>query len=125
MKNRKRSTGEIDRLPDPLKDTVEQMLLGGNSYREIVNYLQENEVKLSQMSVCRYAKKYLATVEMIRLSQENFSMMNEVMAKYPDLDKTEAILRIACQNVFNAISSMPSEEWEGMKPDKLLMVIVY
>ena len=39
---RRRSTGKVDRLPPDLKDTVEQMLLTGCTYKEIVAFLKEN-----------------------------------------------------------------------------------
>lgn len=119
-RKRNRSSGKIDTLPDELKDTVEQMLLSGQSYREIVEFLSQNNVSVSQMSVCRYAGKYLASVEMLRMSQENMRMIVEEMDKYPNLDTTEAILRVASQNVFNAIAGMDQEAWETMAPDKLL-----
>ncbi|WP_283606512.1 phage protein Gp27 family protein [Faecalispora anaeroviscerum] len=119
-RKRNRSSGKIDALPDNLKSIVEQMLLSGQSYREIVEYLSQNNVSVSQMSVCRYAGKYLASVEMLKMSQENMKMMMEEMDKYPNLDATEAILRVASQNVFNAISSVDQDAWENMEPDKLL-----
>ena len=40
--NRRRSIGKVDRLPPEPKDTVEQMLLTGSTYKEIVAYLKEN-----------------------------------------------------------------------------------
>ena len=42
QKERRRSTGKVDRLPPELKDTVEQMLLTGCTYKEIVAFLKEN-----------------------------------------------------------------------------------
>lgn len=119
-RKKNRSSGKIDALPEELKNTVEQMLLSGQSYREIVEYLSQHNVSVSQMSVCRYASKYLASVEMLKMSQENMKMMMEEMDKYPNLDSTEAILRVASQNVFNAITSVNPEEWENIAPDKLL-----
>ena len=38
-RRRNRSNGTIDKLQPELKDTVDQMLLSGQSYREIVEYL--------------------------------------------------------------------------------------
>ena len=38
QKERRRSTGKVDRLPPELKDTVEQMLLTGCTYKEIVAF---------------------------------------------------------------------------------------
>lgn len=119
-RRRNRSAGKVDNLPEELKDAVEQMLLSGQSYKDIVKYLSENSVTLSQMSVCRYAGKYLATIEMLKVSQENMHMIMGEIEKYPNLDVTEAMLRISSQNVLNAITSVQPEEWEGISPDKLL-----
>lgn len=115
-----RATGTIDKLPPETKDTVDQMLVGGRPYREIVDYLAEHEVPISQQSVCRYARRYLASVEQLRMGQENMRMLMQEMEKYPELDTTEAILRVATNNVFTAITSMPAEAWEGIDPAKLL-----
>ena len=54
QKERRRSTGKVDRLPPELKDTVEQMLLTGCTYKEIVagyvflnmNYNADNYYKV-------------------------------------------------------------------------------
>ena len=119
-RRRHRATGEIDKLPPEIRDAVDQMLLSGKSYREIVEYLSENNVGLSQMTVCRYARRYLASVEEIKMSRENVRMMLEEMDKYPNVDTTEAILRMASQNVYDVISSLPKERWETIEPDKLL-----
>lgn len=110
-RKRNRSAGKIDAIPEELRNTVEQMLLSGQSYREIVEFLSQNNVTVSQMSVCRYAAKYLASVEMLKMSQENMRMIMEELDKYPNLDATEAILRVASQNVFNAISAVDQDEW--------------
>lgn len=115
-----RSTGIIDKLPADTKETVDQMLLSGRTYREIVEYLAEHEVQLSQAAVCRYARRFLASVEQLKMSQENMRILMQEMEKYPQLDTTEAILRVATQNVFTAISSISPEEWEGIDPEKLL-----
>lgn len=120
MARRRRSNGKVDKLPDALRDTVDQMLLTGQSYREIVEYLAEHEIKLSQMAVSNYANKYLASVEQLQLSQENMKIMMEELDKYPNLDVTEGLLRVASNNLFNALTAMPDEGWDGLSPEKLL-----
>lgn len=122
MLNRKgrRASGTIDKLQPEMRDTVDQMLLAGDSYREIVEYLEAHEVQLSQMSVCRYARKFLANAEQLKMAQENMRMVMTEMERYPNLDTTEAILRVASNNVFNALSSAPPEVWEEVSPAKLL-----
>jgi hypothetical protein len=117
---RRRSTGKVDRLPPELKDTVEQMLLAGCTYKEIVTFLKENGEEMSQMAVCTYAKKYRATVEMINVAQSNFSMLMDEMNRYPDLDTSEALIRLASHHVLNALTSVDEEQVKDIPVDKLI-----
>lgn len=117
---RRRSTGKVDRLPPELKDTVEQMLLTGATYKEIVGYLKENGQEMSQMAICTYARKYLATVEMINVAQSNFSMLMDEMARYPDLDPSEALIRLASHHVLSALSNVNTEALQDIPIEKLI-----
>ncbi len=117
---RRRSTGKVDRLPPELKDTVEQMLLTGATYKEIVQFLRENGQEMSQMAVCTYARKYLATVEMINVAQSNFSMLMDEMNRYPDLDTSEALIRLASHHVLNALSNVDEEGMKDVPVEKLI-----
>jgi hypothetical protein len=118
MGNRKH--GVIDGLAPDLKETVEEMLLAGSTYTDIVDYLIQNDVSISIASICRYAKSYNASVAMLNVAQENFRRMMDELDKYPDLDTTEAMMRLASQNVFNAIANTDEEEWAKIDKDKLL-----
>ena len=79
----RRRTGKIDRLDPQTKDEVEQMLLSGVTYREIVEFLRAKGITLSEMAVCTYAKKFLATTQMLRIAQENFRMLTDELDKHP------------------------------------------
>ena len=116
--NRKHSV--IDGLEADLKGTVEQMLLSGSTYGDIVEYLRRHDVAISMASICRYAKQYNANVAMLNVAQENFRRMMDEMDKYPDLDTTEAMLRLASQNVFQALATTDEEQWAKIDKDKLL-----
>ena len=116
--NRKHS--KIDELTPELRETVEQMLLSGETYNAIVDYLQQQGVGLSIASVCRYARAYAANVEQLQIAQENFRHMMTELEKYPDLDTTEAISRIASQQMLTALAGASEEEWKAISPDKLL-----
>lgn len=120
MEKRKRSIGKVDRLSPQLKDTVEQMLLTGCTYKEIVKFLKDNGEEMSQMAVCTYARKFLATVEMINVAQSNFSILMDEMNRYPNLDTSEALIRLASHHVINALSSVGDEQMKDMPIDKLI-----
>lgn len=119
-KRKRRANGTIDKLKPALKDTVDQMLLSGQSYREICEYLAENEVQLTQASVSRYARRFLASANELRIAQENFRMILTETERYPDLDPAEAILRLASQKAFEALSMVNEESWEDAKPETII-----
>ena len=95
----------VDRLDPQTKDEVEQMLLSGSTYREIVNYLKSKGVELSRMAVCTYAKKFLATVQMLHIAQENFRMLTDELDRHPGLDTTEAIIQIMSNSILNTLAN--------------------
>lgn len=116
----RRRVGKVDKLPPELKDDVEQMLLTGSTYKEIVEYLKSKGEKMSQMAICTYAKKYLATVEMLNVAQTNFNSLMDEMNKYPDLDTSEALIRLSSHHVLNALSSLSEEDLKEVPVDKLI-----
>lgn len=117
---RRRSIGKVDRLPPELKDTVEQMLLTGCTYKHIVEYLKENGESMSQMAICTYAKKFLATVDMINVAQTNFSVLLDEMNRFPDLDTSEALIRLASHHVLNALTNIDEEQMKEVPIEKLI-----
>lgn len=44
MSRKRRIVGSIDKLQPALKDTVDQMLMSGESYREICKYLAKTKL---------------------------------------------------------------------------------
>lgn len=117
---KRRIVGKIDKLRPELKDTVDQMLMSGESYREIVRYLAKNEEAVSQSCVYRYARRFLASAEELRMVQENQRMIMTELERYPNLDPMEAILRLSAQRIFDAVISMKDEQWESISADKLM-----
>ena len=118
MANRKHS--KIDALPDELRLAVEDMLMTGSTYNDIVKFLKENEQSVSIAAVCRYARAFNANLEQLRMANENFRNMMDEINRYPDLDTTEAIIRIASGNMFNRLANAKEEDWDNFKLDKLL-----
>lgn len=56
VKPRRRMAGTIEKLPEVLRDKVDDMLFSTASYREIQLFLKANGVEVSQTSICRYAR---------------------------------------------------------------------
>lgn len=118
MANRKHS--KIDALPEDLKSAVEEMLLTGSTYSDIVQFLKDNEQSVSVAAVCRYARAFNANMEQLRMVNENFKNMMDEINRYPELDTTEAIIRIASGNVFNRLANAEDADWDEVKLEKLL-----
>lgn len=116
----RRRMGKVDKLKPDLKDVVEQMLLTGASYKDIVAFLKENGEEMSQMAISTYAKKYMATVEMLNVAQTNFNSLMDEMKKYPDIDTSEALIRLSGHHVLNALTGMNEEDFKKLPPDKLI-----
>lgn len=52
--------------------------------------------------------------------RENFRNMLDELDRYPDLDTTEALVRIASQNLMTALTSKKEEDWSKIGVDKLM-----
>lgn len=120
MSRQRRAIGKIDRLPPALKDTVDQMLMSGESYRDICGYLAANGEQLTQASVCRYAQRFLATANELRVAHENFRMLLTDIDRYPNLDPAEALLLLASQKVLDAITQIDADSWVDTSPEDVL-----
>ena len=47
-------------------------------------------------------------------------IMMEELDKYPNLDVTEGLLRVASNSLFNALTAVPDEGWDCLSLEKLL-----
>lgn len=105
MGNRKHS--KIDQFEPELKETVDEMIKTGTPYREILEYIRSHGISISLSAVGNYAKNLITTVNELRMSQENFRAIMEETERYPNLDTTEGILRIAGSRLLTAVNQMP------------------
>lgn len=115
-----RDRSVIGRLPEDLKDTVNEMILTGTEYDEIIGYLRENGVQVSKSMVSRYVQKYMDIVEKVRMAQENMKAIVAEMEKYPDLDVTDALVRLTTHNMLAALSEASEDDWKEISIDKML-----
>ena len=89
--NRKHS--KIDTLPPEMKATVEEMIM---------------------------AQGYVENLQTLQIAQANFRNMLDELERYPDLDTTEALVRVASQNLMTALTSKKDEDWSAVSVDKLM-----
>lgn len=115
MANRKRS--KVDQLPPHIKEVVEQMMTtpAEYTYSDIANYIKNQGFDISVTSVWRHASNLNASLETLRAAQENFRVIMDEIAKYPQLDTTEGIIRLLSYQVLNTLHARPSEQWDKME----------
>ncbi len=116
----RRKHSKIDALPQPIKDTVERMMQTDCTYGEIADYIKQQGYEISVTSVWRHASTLNATVQSLRMAQENFRVIMDEVGKYPQLDASEAIIRLLSHQVLEAIQQKQPDELAKMDPEKLL-----
>ena len=120
MKKKNRKHSIIDGLPSDLREAVDEMIKTNFTYHEIVEYIRKNGVEISVSSVQRYASQLNATLESLRLAQENFRAVMEETEKYKNLDVTDGILRLLSNQVFQAINNLPEEQVQEIDFETLM-----
>lgn len=120
MKKKNRKHSIIDGLPSDLREAVDEMIKADFTYHEIVEYIRKNGVEISVSSVQRYASNLNATLESLRLAQENFRAVMEETEKYKNLDVTDGILRLLSNQVFQAINNLPDEQAQNVDFETLM-----
>lgn len=116
----RRKHGIIDKLPADIKDTVDQMCQADFTYAEIVDFIKDAGYEISVSSVCRYAKTLNASLQSLRMANENFRVIMDEVAKYPQMDTTEGIIRLLSHQVLDAVQNTPEEKWADIDPATLI-----
>ncbi len=100
----------IDGLEPDIKDSVDEMIRAGFTYKEIVAFIKDTGTEISIGSVHRYVKHFRESLERLRVSQENFRALNEEISRYPDMDMAEGLLRIISAQLLDAVSRISEDE---------------
>jgi hypothetical protein len=116
----RRKHSKIDKLPDNLRMAVEQMMQADYTYSEIADYIRDNGFEISIASVFRHARTLNKTVQDLRMIQENQRVIMEEIAKYPQFDPSEAIIRLVSHQMLEAIRTMTPAKLAELEPDKLI-----
>ena len=62
----------------------------------------------------------MENLQTLQIAQANFRNMLDELERYPDLDTTEALVRVASQNLMTALTSKKDEDWSAVSVDKLM-----
>ena len=120
MKKKNRKHSIIDGLPSYLREAVDEMIKADFTYHEIVEYIRKNGVQISVSSVQRYASNLNATLESLRLAQENFRAVMEETEKFKNLDVTDGILRLLSNQIFQAVNNLSEEQVQEIDFETLM-----
>ena len=116
----RRKHSKIDKLPAEIKSAVEQMMQADFTYAEIADYIRDCGFEISPSSVHRHAAALNATVQTLRMAQENFRVVVDEIANYPGLDTTEGIIRLLSHHVLESITKMDESKWAEIDPVELI-----
>lgn len=113
-KKRSRIRCKIDLLPPELKDEVRLMLMDTtNTYLDIALHLQEQGYEISKSAVGRYALRQNAVAKRLSEVQEQTRMLVEAVKDDPNVDYTEASMRMLITSLTEKIATA-QEEFDQM-----------
>lgn len=113
-KKRTRIRCKIDALPEELKAKVQEMLMDtSNTYLDIAMYLNEEGYEISKSAVGRYALRQNAVAKRLSEVQEQTRMLVEAVKQDPDVDYTEASMRMLITSLTEKIATA-QEEFDQM-----------
>lgn len=116
-RRRKRRHYAINKLPEEVKETVDEMVKTDFTYREIADYIRSSGNDVSLSAIQRYSANLMQSAEELKVSQENFSTIMKEAAKYDYIDFTEPVIRLLCGQLLTQISKLSDTE---IAPDELL-----
>ncbi|MBD5159350.1 MAG: DUF3486 family protein [Ruminococcus sp.] len=117
MSRKKRRHYAINRLPEEVRQTVDEMVKTDFTYREISDYIKSSGNEVSLSAIQRYSANLMESVEELKISQENFSAIMKEAGKYDNIDFTEPVIRLLCGQLLTKISRLSETEIE---PQELL-----
>ncbi len=119
-KNKKRGHSIISRLDDEKRRTVNYMIDNGYMYDDIVAYIKSIGVSISKSSVHRYKERYEETVKELRFIHTNASAIAEETQKYPNLDFTEASIRMVGYKLMEFMQDLDAGKFNEQDPLKVI-----
>lgn len=109
MKQYRRKHYAVEKLPEDVKNDVDEMIKADFTYSDIVEYIKNSGYSISRSSVQRYATNLLTTLQELRMAQENFKAIMDEAEQYKNVDYTECIMRLIGGNILEALNSTPKE----------------
>ena len=119
-KQRKELKSKIEGLTPKEKEHIKDMINRNEYLSEVFKYIKNRGYNISASSVQRFAARHRANMTALQLASESFKSMADELAKYPDMDITEGILRMLCQHIFDKVSQITEEDLKGIEITELI-----
>ncbi len=110
----------IDKLPEDVKNDVDEMIKADFTYSDIVEYIKNSGYSISRSSVQRYATNLLTTLQELRMAQENFKAIMEEAEQYKNVDYTECIIRLIGIHILEALNNTSKENIQNADFNSLM-----
>ena len=117
MGRRKRRHYAINKLPEEVRETVDEMVKTDFTYSEIADYIQSTGNEVSLSAIQRYSANLMQSAEELKISQANISAIMKEAEKYDSIDFTEPVIRLLCGQLLTQISKLSATE---IAPEELL-----
>lgn len=121
---KKRIRCKIDDLPEEQKNMVRLLLMDtSNTYLEISEHLRKEGYDISKSAVGRYALRQNAVAQRLCEAQEQTKLLVEAVRQDPDVDYTEATMRMLMTSLTERIATA-QEEFDKMDPAEAGRLVV-
>lgn len=117
-RQKNRTSSKIDRLPQEVRQEVDILLANtSNTYLEISLWLQEQGYEVSKSAVGRYAVRTNNAAQRLLEAQKQAETLVNVMKQNPDVDYTEAGMRMLMDGLIQKLATA-EEEFDAMPVEK-------
>lgn len=108
-KSKNRSHSLIDSFPAQLKDAINKAIIGGMTYQEITDMINNAGKSISVKTVAKYGKNFTAKLESISLAREQAKSIIETSAGLK-MDLAEATTMASLQLLFDLLINTQAGE---------------
>lgn len=121
MSDRRSHPKILTELPPEIVEAVNDLLVSGKTYQEVVDFLKEKGQQVSRSSVGRYGKDFLARLERLKVVKEQARTIVQESADAPATEMAEAANQIATQLIMEHL--MEVSDLEGEKVTEILKAL--
>ncbi|WP_104372431.1 phage protein Gp27 family protein [Desulfocucumis palustris] len=117
----RRKHHKVATLPPEIVEAVNDMLVKGHTYQQIVNYLGQMGTPVSIASVGRYSKDFLTKFERLRQIRDQAKAIVDSNEDTPGTQLAEATSELALSMIMETLTSL--DNLQGEKVTELLKVL--